>query len=197
MLPTNIHQYDCKPKEQDANRELGGRGEDLAIYPRATPHAPPVFVFSVSARVWKKATDVATVLSELVCTAMVTAESWLQVPRLKPPPQPMILMPVPSLAPSGQLVRTNSPSTAYIDCVVCTMVGSREAALRSAAHYMISHQVHEEFHPPPSPPEYISTTRNDFHKGIHTLQVRALTCAFAFRFLSSQAPSHNGRYILQ
>lgn len=103
------HQNDCKPKEQDANRELGGRGEHLAIYPRATPRALPVFqfVFSVSARVWKKVTGVATVPSELVCTVMVTAESWLQVPRLKPPPQPMILMPVLSLAPSGQLVRTN------------------------------------------------------------------------------------------
>lgn len=39
MLPTQLHQYDRKPKEQDANRELGGRGEPLAVYRRSTSHA--------------------------------------------------------------------------------------------------------------------------------------------------------------
>lgn len=44
-------------------------------------------------------------------------------------------------------------------------VGKKQEMLKRQLYDMVSSQVHEEFHPPPTPPEYVSTTKKDFGKG--------------------------------
>lgn len=67
------------------------------------------------------------------------------------------------------------------------------AALRSAAYDVVSCQVREEFHPLPSPPEYSSTTRTDYHRGellhMHVLADRETYFSGACVSIESQ-PSH-------
>ena len=47
----------------------------------------------------------------------------------------------------------------------CT-IGKRQEIIKQQLYQKVSSGVHEEFHPPPPKMEYVSTTKNDFGKGI-------------------------------
>jgi hypothetical protein len=44
--------------------------------------------------------------------------------------------------------------------------GQRQQLIKDQLYQVISSEVHEEFHPPPPPMDYSSTTKADYGKGI-------------------------------
>ena len=44
--------------------------------------------------------------------------------------------------------------------------GQRQQMIKEQLYQVISSEVHEEFHPPPPPMDYSSTTKTDYGKGI-------------------------------
>ena len=45
--------------------------------------------------------------------------------------------------------------------------GQRQQMIKEQLYQVISSEVHEEFHPPPPPMDYSSTTKTDYGKGVY------------------------------
>ncbi|KAL5515702.1 hypothetical protein EMCRGX_G000906 [Ephydatia muelleri] len=69
-----------------------------------------------------------------------------------------------NFAASMEGLSTVKDSYAPASPVKVQNMGKRQELLTRQIYEMVSAEVHEEFHPPPSPPDYTSTMKKDFHR---------------------------------